>query len=267
MLRFGNANLKTIEKGKMTKITILGSGSFINSLDHFGPGYLLEHEGKKILLDTGQGTSIQLLKLGIKLEEIDYIFITHFHADHTANLLSLILWQKLAPKYGIEVKNKLQIFGPNGINEFIEKLFPIFDDQPGDFYKVNTIKEETEIDGLKVTPFHVRHKDLPEATAYRFIIDGKVFVYSGDSTMCEAIGEACKNADLFIVDTALPKDIENDIHLNSTQVGEICEKSGVKKVVLSHLTPLVYDKDIVAEVKEKYSGETILATDLASFEL
>ena len=60
------------------KITILGSGSFVNSLEHFGPGYLLEIDGKKILVDAGSGTTIQLLKMDIKVLDLNYIFITHF---------------------------------------------------------------------------------------------------------------------------------------------------------------------------------------------
>ena len=61
------------------KITILGSGSFIRDLDHFGPGYLLEIGGKKVLVDAGPGVVIQLLKLGLKITDLDYIFISHFH--------------------------------------------------------------------------------------------------------------------------------------------------------------------------------------------
>lgn len=85
--------------------------------------------------------------------------------------------------------------------------------------------------------------------------------------MCQALEDACKNADLFIVDAALPKDIENNLHSNSSQIGAICERNGVKKVILSHLTPLVFNKDIVSDAEEMYSGLVSLATDLSSHEL
>ena len=55
--------------------------------------FLLEAEGKKALFDTGLNESMspaipqRLKELKITPEEIDYIFITHFHLDHIGGLL------------------------------------------------------------------------------------------------------------------------------------------------------------------------------------
>ena len=55
--------------------------------------FLLEAEGKKALFDTGlpetvsKGISERLKELKISPDEIDYIFITHFHGDHIGGLL------------------------------------------------------------------------------------------------------------------------------------------------------------------------------------
>ena len=53
--------------------------------------FLLESEGKKVLFDVGyfdrknkgRGILDRLKELKISPDEIDYIFITHFHWDHT----------------------------------------------------------------------------------------------------------------------------------------------------------------------------------------
>lgn len=54
--------------------------------------FLVEKNGKQALFDTGNGADdSQLLPLlnnrGIKPEDIDYIFITHLHGDHTGGLM------------------------------------------------------------------------------------------------------------------------------------------------------------------------------------
>lgn len=54
--------------------------------------FLAEIEGKHILFDTGMGTPeckmlSSLEALGIKPEEIDYLYITHFHGDHIGGML------------------------------------------------------------------------------------------------------------------------------------------------------------------------------------
>lgn len=253
------------------KITILGSGSFISDLDHFGPAYLLEIDGKKILVDAGQGAMIQLLKLNVNVEDLDYIFITHFHADHIADLVPMIIHCRILSEiYGHEFKKPIQIFGPKGFRDRLKKISELMDHENTiEFKGINVMEfdERTEkMDRFSVTPFVVEHKGLT-ALSYRFDADNKTIVFSGDSTKCAGIEKAVENADVFFVDSSLPKDRENNIHLNTYQIGDICQKQNVKKVVLSHLLPLGYKNDLVSEVQERFDGEVQLAKDLMSMEV
>ena len=64
-----------------------------NGLENSLSCFLLEAEGKKALFDTGlnekESTGIpdRLKELKISPDEIDYIFITHFHPDHIGGLV------------------------------------------------------------------------------------------------------------------------------------------------------------------------------------
>ena len=64
-----------------------------NGVEGSMSAFLLEAEGKKALFDTGlnekvsRGILQRLEELKIKPDDIDYIFITHFHGDHIGGLL------------------------------------------------------------------------------------------------------------------------------------------------------------------------------------
>ena len=55
--------------------------------------FLLEAEGKKALFDTGLNVSMgsgvpdRLKELKVSPDEIDYVFLTHFHVDHIGGLV------------------------------------------------------------------------------------------------------------------------------------------------------------------------------------
>ena len=64
-----------------------------NGVEGSMSAFLLEAEGKKALFDTGLNEKIskgileRLQELKISTDDIDYIFITHFHIDHIGGLL------------------------------------------------------------------------------------------------------------------------------------------------------------------------------------
>ena len=67
------------------KITILAENSGWEELEgEHGLSLLIEHQGKKILLDAGQSMLFynNSKKLGINLEEIDWAVLSHSHYDH-----------------------------------------------------------------------------------------------------------------------------------------------------------------------------------------
>jgi len=250
------------------KLTLLGTGSFITDLNHFGPGYLLEIDDKKILIDAGQGTVIHLLQLGIKVQDLDYIFITHFHADHTADIASILL------NYYITCRNhnfskKIKILGPVGTKDFLTALV-LLTKHKGvanlEDFEVEDILGEKSFENFQVEAFKVEHLDL-DARAFKFTANGKSIVLSGDVRICEGIKEAAKEVDLFVVDSSMPKGQGNEYHLATDQIADICRENGVKKVILSHVTQSSEGHDSVAEVREGFDGEVILGEDLKSFEV
>ena len=67
------------------KITILGAGTMVPTKDRNPAGFLVEVGGEKILMDCGFGTIRRMNDLGYKLEDLDLVFVSHFHTDHFAD--------------------------------------------------------------------------------------------------------------------------------------------------------------------------------------
>jgi len=259
---------------QIMKITILGTGTFFVSSKRSGPSYLLEADGKKILIDCGPGTLLRLSELSIKLEDLDYIFISHFHADHTSDLFPLQMTFRIYDFYseGKEYKTPV-IFGPEGIEDFTRKLSAVYELAAFDDYskiKYQRYQELHQLGNLTVKTFKVSHTAFgltAKAYALRFEFDDKVFAFSGDSIKCKGLEDVCKNADLFICDTSYSKGNGNLAHLDSFEVGEIAQGSNVKKLVLSHFYPGIESVNLEAQVKESYSGEIIRGQDFMKLEI
>jgi len=96
------------------KLTILGCFSATPRNNAQTTAQILEVKGEVFLIDCGEGTQIQLRKMGIKFNRIKNIFISHLHGDHFFGLIGLISTFRLLGR-----TSDLNIYGPKGIKEII----------------------------------------------------------------------------------------------------------------------------------------------------
>lgn len=74
--------------------------------------------GKTFLFDCGEGTQTQFQKHPVTAHDIDYIFISHMHADHLSGLYGLLISMKEAQR-----TSPLTIVGPKRIKAFVQGMF------------------------------------------------------------------------------------------------------------------------------------------------
>ncbi len=121
-----------------TQITILcenRAGLTKNIIGEHGFSALVEKDGQKILLDTGQGLGLQpnAKALGIDLSQIDTIVLSHGHYDHTGGLSQLLPFARktkiiahpdvFGPKYSYQENNTNEPFkyiGPPFSKDILE---------------------------------------------------------------------------------------------------------------------------------------------------
>lgn len=81
------------------KLIFIGSGSaFTVGADNYQSNMILEDDsGKKLLVDCGSDARFALHELGLSYKDIEAVYISHLHADHTGGLEWLALTTKFDP--------------------------------------------------------------------------------------------------------------------------------------------------------------------------
>ena len=102
------------------KVTILGSGTSVPLAERASPSLAMFIEDQFLLMDIGPGTVRQLAAAGLNYEDIDYICISHFHPDHTADLIHFFFATRYPPI--LEKRKPFTIIAPKGFNRFLELL-------------------------------------------------------------------------------------------------------------------------------------------------
>jgi ribonuclease BN (tRNA processing enzyme) len=220
------------------KLTIVGCSPAWPNPGGAQSGYLVEHDGKRLLLDCGPGVLARLRELEA-WPTLDAIAITHWHLDQWGDLVPWV-WGVLAGPGGKVPKPELWVppggrelvrgFGAQlGFEDMFERTFEVREYQ-GD--------EPFEAAGLHVTAHRMPHYDLP-TFGFRVSDGSSTLAYSGDSGPCRELAELARGVDLFVCEATLDwGDREQAIgtrgHLAPEEAVEAFETAGAGRLLITH---------------------------------
>jgi ribonuclease BN (tRNA processing enzyme) len=251
------------------KLTVIGMSGSYPGPDSPASCYLVEqeHDGRpfRLLLDLGNG-ALGPLQRHIDLDQVDAVLLTHLHADHCLDLCGYYVVRKYAPGGPWP---RIPVYGPAGTADRMARAYDLplhpgmhneFDFRP------------FPADGFSVGPFWVRTARVAHpvaAFAIRLETQGRSLVYSGDTGVCNALVEIARGADLFLCEASFTEGSDNppDLHLTGRQAGESATRADVRRLVLTHVPPVVDSKQVFAEAEAVYSGELDLARCGATYTL
>lgn len=249
------------------ELIVIGSGTGVLQTRRGSPGYVLKIHDAIFLLDGGTGTLRKCLEIGISYQEIDKIFYTHLHPDHTIDLIPFLFATKYTP--GFFRKKRLEIFGPVGFENFYSKITELYGTSITDV-SYNIIIRELSEHKLDFTTWKLQTRLMHHsqgAIGYRFEAEGKVFVYSGDTDYCDEIIKLAWSAHVLLLECSFPDHLKVPGHLTPTLAGKIASNAGVDNLILTHLYPPCDEEDILKPCQEQYKGNVFIATDLMRYEI
>ena len=221
------------------RLTILGMNGPYPAPGGATSGYLLAAGESRIVLDMGCGTLSRLTGL-TPPEELTALLLSHWHFDHTTDVLPLIYRLAACAKAPLHVYAPVDETSPmrkivQGCNELV-----LHDIAPGDTFQVGE---------AQVTAFEARHP-VP-AVMYRVSQGGKTFCYTGDTNTTEALLPFATGADFLLADGLFTEAAwaEGKPHLAAHHVAQLAKDAGVGQFVITHLNPTVDPQTLLKEAR------------------
>jgi ribonuclease Z len=134
----------------------LGTSSAFPTAKRNHPAVYIMINGERMLFDCGEGTQRQIRKAGLS-PSIDYIFITHWHGDHSLGLGGIIQSLNM-----MKSNKRLQIFGPSGTEQGIKNIattYKFYNQLDMKSKSINAPMEKVilERDTYKISAINVEH--------------------------------------------------------------------------------------------------------------
>jgi ribonuclease BN (tRNA processing enzyme) len=245
------------------QITVVGSGTVVPRLERRQSCVVVESGEEMLVFDLGSGAVRGMLHAGLDPFAVDCIFFTHFHPDHTVDVVPLLF----SIKYGAEEERShpLYLTGPEPFQDFWRSLTEVWGEWMVGEYptRVSELSHECtspiELSGCRLSWAPAEHR--PESIAYRLDGEGSGFVYTGDTEYSESVVELARSAHTLLVECSFPDDSPVPGHLTPSSAARIAAEAGVERVVLTHIYPSVDNAFLIADVERGYDGEIIVAED------
>ena len=161
-------------------VVFLGTSASAPTAGRAPTALLVRRGGDRLLFDCGEGTQRQLMRSTLGLPDLEAIYLTHYHADHTLGLPGLL---KTFALRGREVP--LTVFGPPGLRELFNDLRRVFGKVA---YPLETIEvrpgEALDRDGYRILVFPVHHG----VSAVGYAVDEPDRPGEFDSVAADALG-------------------------------------------------------------------------------
>ena len=205
------------------------------------------------LLDVGSGVVKKIEQLEIYTKSVNYLLITHVHADHFVDLPNYLIGRSIRG----ETTNLLYIICGKGIKEKVIQLFELcFGD--GNKEKYENFEEKYHVkfieltngesfatDQMKITAYELEHGDCKPILGFTIEKDNKTVGYATDTTLCDNVKKICEKSDCAFLDAT--RMFSTKSHMGLGEVITLSEQYPNIKIYAIHRNDDVYKENVNVE--------------------
>src|SRR5918996_4616288 len=181
------------------RLTVVGGCGAWPAADQACGGYLVEHDGFRLLIDPGYAVVPRLLR-HIRPGELDAVFVTHGHPDHCADLNPLLRARAMSG----DEPPALPVFAPPHALDAVLAL-----DRRDWLDAALSLREFTTGSGFDIGPFSAETRLLPHSlpnAGVRLAAGGHTIAYTGDTGPSAEIVTLARDTDVLLAEASYVDD-------------------------------------------------------------
>lgn len=245
------------------RLCTVGTGTAAPHPTRVQSALYLEADPVRLLVDCGSGAVFRLAALGLPWQELTHVALTHFHADHTSDLATLLFawrWGMLPPRAA-----PVTILGPVGTQDLLNRHAAALG--TGMLEAVRRLQTVEVLPGSPVPlspSLTLEARKVPhttESVAYSLSTNGRRVVVTGDTSFDPELAQWAEGCDVLVCECSLPDALASPIHLTPRECGALAALAHPGLLALTHFYPPVESIDVLAEVREQFDGPVVMCHD------
>jgi ribonuclease BN (tRNA processing enzyme) len=253
------------------RLTVLGRSPASPNPGEACAGYLVEAGGSRVLVDNGPGVVAQLVRRHHP-DELDAVVISHMHADH---MLDLVTLRYVYPWRARPKDQRLRVIAPPGsADQLLELARGV-----GSARHFEDCFRISEHDGssaftagsFSLTPVRTQHY-IP-CWGFRIEGDGRRLAYTADTAPCGGLEDLADGPDLLLSEATL-RSLDEDAqppeprgHLLPAEAGAAARDGRASRLILTHL-PVNGDGSWATSLAaEAFGADVAIAEPSATYDI
>jgi ribonuclease BN (tRNA processing enzyme) len=253
------------------RITVLGKSPAWQDAGGACSGYLVEADGRGLLLDCGPGV-FGKLRRARDYAAVEAVVLSHLHADHVLDLVPYASALIYSPRGAAGELPRPALHVPPGGRAQLAGLCAAVGMDSGHLERAFALREYDPAGGVEAAGLRLRFQPVPHfvpTQAIEVAGDGGRLTYGADCGPNPQLSAFARDTDLLLLEATLPTPDPGDPpgHMTAEEAGALAREARARRLVITHMTDELDLDAARAAACAAFGGEVDVAREGASYEV